>query len=172
MVVTRTDTLTNTDRNWGTTHPLMCVLDAIVPSAESPLTKAVCLYVGATCGFHYDGEIVIDRKYLWTITDMFQDSLDTQRAKDVLERSLGRYYRLNFDGYHPLTTRAKRRERKSLSASKSLEVFARNDYRCVRCGSRSDLTVDHIIPVSRGGTNDDDNLQTLCRPCNSRKGAR
>lgn len=32
-----------------------------------------------------------------------------------------------------------------------------------------DLTVDHIVPLSQGGTNDHSNLQVLCRPCNSAK---
>jgi 5-methylcytosine-specific restriction enzyme A len=34
-----------------------------------------------------------------------------------------------------------------------------------------DLTVDHIIPKARGGTDDRENLQVLCRPCNSTKAA-
>lgn len=42
---------------------------------------------------------------------------------------------------------------------------------CAECGATGDLTVDHIVPVSAGGTNDPANLQVLCRPCNSRKGA-
>lgn len=33
----------------------------------------------------------------------------------------------------------------------------------------TDLTVDHIVPKAAGGTNDPDNLQVLCRGCNSRK---
>jgi 5-methylcytosine-specific restriction endonuclease McrA len=33
------------------------------------------------------------------------------------------------------------------------------------------LEIDHIRPVSRGGTNDPDNLQVLCRDCNAGKGA-
>lgn len=41
---------------------------------------------------------------------------------------------------------------------------------CVKCNSRADLTTDHIIPRSRGGTDGADNLQVLCRSCNSGKG--
>lgn len=43
---------------------------------------------------------------------------------------------------------------------------------CARCGRRRRLTVDHVIPVSKGGSSDISNLQPLCRPCNSLKGAR
>lgn len=52
------------------------------------------------------------------------------------------------------------------------EVFAADGYRCRRCGTTDDLTIDHIMPVSRGGTNERSNLQTLCRRCNCSKGAR
>lgn len=51
-------------------------------------------------------------------------------------------------------------------------VYGRDGHRCRICGSTVNLTVDHIIPLARGGTNDLDNLQTLCRSCNSRKGVR
>lgn len=49
------------------------------------------------------------------------------------------------------------------------------DFRCLRCGKRAPdirLTVDHVIPLELGGTNDIDNLQPLCFECNSGKGAR
>ena len=39
------------------------------------------------------------------------------------------------------------------------------------CGSTEDLQIDHIIPVIDHGTNDADNLQVLCKLCNSSKGA-
>jgi 5-methylcytosine-specific restriction endonuclease McrA len=54
-------------------------------------------------------------------------------------------------------------------------IFARDSYTCQQCGAaggKAELTIDHITPVSRGGTNAETNLQTLCRSCNSRKGAR
>lgn len=43
---------------------------------------------------------------------------------------------------------------------------------CSVCGSDYRTAVDHIIPLAQGGTNDRDNLQTLCQPCNSFKGSR
>lgn len=51
-------------------------------------------------------------------------------------------------------------------------VFERDDWACRRCESTWDLTVDHIWPRALGGTDDLPNLQTLCRSCNSSKGAR
>ena len=45
--------------------------------------------------------------------------------------------------------------------------------RCPRCGTTAvKLTKDHVIPLSEGGSNSASNLQPLCGPCNSSKGAR
>lgn len=46
-------------------------------------------------------------------------------------------------------------------------IFLRDGGACVRCGSKDDLTVDHIFPQSIGGTHAKQNLRTLCRSCNS-----
>lgn len=51
-------------------------------------------------------------------------------------------------------------------------VFERDDFCCRSCGSRFDLCADHIHPESKGGATTLENLQTLCRECNSRKGDR
>lgn len=52
------------------------------------------------------------------------------------------------------------------------EVLKRDDFRCVECGAtnkQSPLQVDHIIPLSKGGTDELDNLRTLCNTCNISK---
>jgi len=55
-------------------------------------------------------------------------------------------------------------------------LFARDRYRCQYCGrlgaelkQRETLTRDHLVPISRGGTNDWTNVVTACSPCNTRK---
>lgn len=52
------------------------------------------------------------------------------------------------------------------------EVYERDAYACRYCGARRGLTLDHVLPESRGGEVSAENLVTCCQPCNSRKGAR
>ncbi len=52
-------------------------------------------------------------------------------------------------------------------------VLVRDRYACVYCGRRQKaLTIDHVMPLSRGGKNDFDNCVACCRPCNNKKGDR
>jgi len=62
-----------------------------------------------------------------------------------------------------------RAKRKPLRSSEIIAAMAKSDGKCVACKTTEDLQVDHIMPVSRGGTNDIDNLQMLCRDCNASK---
>lgn len=51
-------------------------------------------------------------------------------------------------------------------------IFSRDAYQCQSCGKtqrETQLTIDHIIPLARGGQNDISNLHTLCRFCNQQK---
>lgn len=81
----------------------------------------------------------------------------------------------------PVCRRKRRRERrhriaradsyrKRISKAKRQRIYARDGYQCLACGQAEphQLTLDHILPISKGGTNSDDNLQTLCRHCNSK----
>lgn len=49
-------------------------------------------------------------------------------------------------------------------------VFARDGWACQYCGTRSQLTVDHVIPRSKGGSSEWENIVASCAPCNRRKG--
>ena len=49
-------------------------------------------------------------------------------------------------------------------------IFIRDKYRCVKCGSKKNLEIHHIIPHAKGGSSRLENLQLLCQRCNRMKG--
>jgi len=50
------------------------------------------------------------------------------------------------------------------------ELCESNNYKCLCCGRTEKLSADHVLPLSKGGPSNIDNIQPLCRPCNSSKG--
>jgi hypothetical protein len=58
-----------------------------------------------------------------------------------------------------------------VTAEQRTRILTR-DGTCRRCGSAENLEVDHIVPLARRGTSEDENLQALCGPCNRQKGAK
>lgn len=49
-------------------------------------------------------------------------------------------------------------------------IFRRDNSRCLYCGTREELTLDHVLPRARGGKDTWENLATACRRCNNKKG--
>lgn len=73
------------------------------------------------------------------------------------------------------TNKQRRNKSRYISASVRVSILNRDNYKCVFCGRSSKqvcLEVDHIIPFSKGGSSEIDNLQTLCFDCNRGKGSR
>ncbi|HEY4424962.1 MAG TPA: HNH endonuclease [Pyrinomonadaceae bacterium] len=67
------------------------------------------------------------------------------------------------------------RRRREASGMKRLRIYMRDKFRCQYCGDKKaagDLTLDHILPRSRGGDNSPVNIVTACVSCNNRKGDR
>lgn len=67
------------------------------------------------------------------------------------------------------------RKRRNSSGKQRLRILMRDKMRCQYCGGRGsafDLTLDHIMPRSRGGRSDPENLCAACIICNQRKGDR
>jgi len=50
------------------------------------------------------------------------------------------------------------------------DLCAKYHHRCLSCGKKKMLTIDHIIPISEYGSNTINNIQPLCKSCNSIKG--
>lgn len=90
-----------------------------------------------------------------------------------------RYPHIIADEIGEMTANEKTRLRPKPSYTKAVipaalrtKVLERDAYRCVYCKTHVDLCVDHIKPESKGGALTMMNLQTLCRSCNSIKGAK
>ncbi len=67
------------------------------------------------------------------------------------------------------------RGKQGRSSTKRSRILSRDRYRCQYCGRKGgpfDLTIDHIMPRSRGGRTSAENLCTACLICNQRKGSR
>ncbi len=72
----------------------------------------------------------------------------------------------------PVYQRLPAKRRAHLPRDVRIAVFNRGGGRCVECGADYRIRIDHIIPVSLGGSNHPDNLQVLCDRCNLQKGAK
>lgn len=102
-----------------------------------------------------------------------------EKRKITKRTELKEYYR-EYRRRKPAHERAKKHNRRAREKAGGKFVSAewialcslfRN--RCLRCGrSNLPLTPDHIIPLSKNGSNNIDNIQPLCMPCNSKKGVK
>ena len=66
-------------------------------------------------------------------------------------------------------------KRRNVIALTRSNLFLRDNYKCQYCGDsfpHNHLTYDHVIPRSKGGTTDWDNIVAACVPCNSKKGSK
>jgi 5-methylcytosine-specific restriction endonuclease McrA len=94
---------------------------------------------------------------------------------EILERAARHLRSASASFAYPLVirlmsyVRVPRNEKRRISRR---AVFARDDYRCQYCGVSAHLTVDHVVPKSRGGCSTWDNVVTSCAPCNVRKADR
>ncbi|UDL03998.1 HNH endonuclease [Marinobacter sp. CA1] len=70
----------------------------------------------------------------------------------------------------PEGTKAVSRHAYDVSKGLREAIFERDGGQCLKCGANEGLSLDHIKPLADGGTNEECNLQTLCKSCNSSKG--
>lgn len=79
---------------------------------------------------------------------------------------------LDMEGTPKSKPRPKQPHRRRISAAKRLRVYERDGFKCVTCGTSEDLTLDHVVALANGGTDEESNLQTMCMKHNAEKGAK
>ncbi len=113
-------------------------------------------FPGPICGYVYGGDVEEQFKELGGFFYCDEKICDKCEFYEIEEN--GKKIKIN--KRNPIDSRLRH------------EVFKRDGYKCVECGkpkAETNLHCDHILPVSQGGTDEMDNLQTLCEPCNLAK---
>ena len=114
------------------------------------------LYVFQNCAYVIKGKFSSEHEKL-----LVQDSFDSERRQ--FERLRHKFSLAQHT--EPRTTRT------GIPEDVRVAVWRRDNGHCVRCGSRERLEYDHIVPVSRGGSNTVRNIELLCEMCNRSKGS-
>jgi len=96
--------------------------------------------------------------------------------KDKRKQIQAKYRKVNADQIQ-VSSGARRAaiQQGDLTKQEWADVKAAHGFKCAHCGEsegRRKLTLDHIRPLARGGAHTKANVQPLCKPCNSRKGAK
>lgn len=105
------------------------------------------------------GWILLTALAIWIIYSIFSEKSDSNPSRKMSQDK--NQWDSNIDG-------------KGIAAGSSWDItrkatFARDRYTCQSCGRKDNLTVDHIVQLSHGGTNNPENLQTLCKYCHEKK---
>jgi hypothetical protein len=95
--------------------------------------------------------------------------LEIKYAVVKYEKRIGKLKRSVSAHVNPHASTQPQRER--ISDQVRMFVWQRDEGKCVQCGAREKLEFDHVIPVSKGGSNTERNIQLLCETCNRSKGA-
>ncbi|MFC1574416.1 HNH endonuclease [Candidatus Latescibacterota bacterium] len=103
---------------------------------------------------------VKDRYYI--VCSKCRSKLENRERKEKFDSFINE----NIDNSSVQTTS---RNRRTIPKAVQREVWRRDEGKCVYCGSQRDLEYDHVIPVSKGGSNTARNIQLLCEKCNGEK---
>jgi hypothetical protein len=148
------------DRNpaWIKLH--VAVLDDYEFCALSDVNKAHLILIWLFASKN-DGRVPNDAKFLKS-----KIGLEKEPNLEVLVES---GFLLPDDGENAPTEKWASRY---ISDAVRQAVMERAGNKCQACGTKDALELDHILPISQGGTGEESNLQVLCRPCNRKKRVR
>lgn len=160
-------------RSWRRQHP----------DGELRTKPSECAHCGASMAHKRAGAVYCSRSCKSTAGSKRRDAADPTRnaVRYRAERERRIEYALEYGRRRPEVGRASRAKRKALvrnagvlevSARDWLRLCARHGGRCFYCGEASQLTMDHVIPIIRGGRHSIGNLVPACVSCNSSKSRR
>lgn len=148
------------------------------PKVEALSDGAFRLHTSALCYcVAYETDWVIRGTVASRLTPKFRSKHLSELVDAALWEVCGSFdYRIlslwSYGSGRPLWRYTRSANRPKIPDELRQAVYDRDGRACLHCGATEHLSLDHIHPFSRGGGDTFENLQTLCQPCNSRKGAR
>jgi hypothetical protein len=108
--------------------------------------------------------------FFWKLTpadELLDEEHLTLEFLDAVDAERRRYERLR--NRYESGSEAAKPKRDRIPEEVRVAVWRRDEGRCVGCGSQDRLEFDHVIPVAKGGSNTERNVQLLCERCNRSK---
>jgi len=135
--------------------PIICPFDGYSSLSDLLSSGNSNKYLYKDCLYYADGLYTDEEKKLLIMENFDQERRKFERLKNKHEYSDDTKY-----------------QRPNIPESVRIIVWKRDSGKCVKCGSRENLEYDHIIPISKGGSNTARNIELLCENCNRSKGAK
>lgn len=167
-----------------TLHSSLSCMD--LPEESGPVTDADSMFEALLAGCDGKGRYFADPRLVrvlfwwqptWPTPTLIASWLDELIVRELIEVRPDGICTYSGEPFWVLYVRNRQRytrfkRRAPIPAALRAAVYERDGHKCVRCGATEDLALDHVYPWSKGGEDTFDNLQTMCRPCNTRKGAK
>lgn len=115
------------------------------------------------------------KNQVFVVSDVFPTNTYLEEAAllirkyDYEEQNKLKRLRLQVEAIERVSSQIGIYKRTSIPEVVKLAVWERDEGECVRCGSTHNLHFDHIIPVDKGGSSSEMNIQLLCADCNLEK---
>jgi 5-methylcytosine-specific restriction endonuclease McrA len=123
---------------------------------------------------HYKNNTKACQEYATTYRNANRELVNKKNA-DYRKTPIGRFKGLKKD-YRKRISRPSTLPQNSVKGELTYlewtEILDQYGCRCAYCKTEKDITIDHIVPLVKGGTHTKSNVQPLCRSCNSKKGSK
>ena len=114
------------------------------------------------------GDVWVFNGFVYEVNGFYSDDQIRLLILEDFDKERAYFEKLNAK-FNQVAASSVAYERPRIPENIRIEVWRRDGGRCAKCGSREKLEYDHIVPISKGGSNTARNIELLCEKCNRSK---